>query len=145
MTRDSDAMTWKEKIASLTPPGRKSEQSPVRARIHANFDEIAAAKERGVTWQQLTDLFTSEGIVGADGEPLTADAVRSLFHSERYARGERRKRQPKKSTAQPQTQAPIPTRQPPPGTARDAVTFDPNDGAPADKPKPKFSGPAKPR
>jgi hypothetical protein len=97
MAKDPDTL-WKATIAAL-PAGSKRPSSTARLRVKTAFAEIAAAKARGVTWQRITDAFTADGIVGADGAPLTVDAVRSLFNAERYARGERPKRKAPKTPA----------------------------------------------
>lgn len=133
VTKD-DAMLWKQQISALSPAGQKQPHSPARARIHSAFDEIAEAKTRGVTWQQITDLLTADGIRTLEGEPLTADLVRALFHTERYARGLRRKRKSKAKAVQPVTQA----------QACEPASFDPAEGTVGDRPRPKF-GPARPR
>jgi hypothetical protein len=121
----------------------KHEQSPARVRIRKTYDEITAARLRGVSWRQIADLMNRDGITGTNGAPLTATNVRSLYAVEKASRGERRKRRTKKPVTQPQTRTPetIPT----PEQPRSAVPFDPNDGAPPDKPKPRFSGPSRPR
>jgi hypothetical protein len=133
-TKDDD-MQWKDKVASLAPTGSR-EHSPARARVHAAFDEIAAAKARGVTWQQLTDLLTADGVRGAEGETLTVDAVRSLFHAERYARGERRKRRTRKPPVPPPAQAvpaggAAPGRLPSRPSLHETLGDDPDDDPPA--------------
>lgn len=92
MAKDDDAMQWKERVQSLSPPPPRQDHSPARERINIAFDEITEAKKRGVTWQQFADLMNADGLRMANGEPLTADLIRSLYHSERYARGQPKKR-----------------------------------------------------
>ena len=133
MTKDRELMQWKEKVKALSPTPSKQEKSPARERISIAFEEITEAKARGVTWQQFADLMNADGIRTENGSLLTADIIRALYHSERYTKGLRKKRRPKKPAAQPQTPAATP-KQP-----AAAVQFDPNDSAPPDKPKPKFS------
>jgi hypothetical protein len=133
MTKDRELMLWKEKVKALSPTASKQEKSPARERISVGFEEVTEAKGRGVTWQQLASLMNTDGVRTEAGEPLTADIVRALYHSERYVRGLRKKRRPKK----PAAQAAMP--QLPRQQDRDTVAFDPGDGDPQDKPKPKFS------
>ena len=133
MTKD-DAMLWKQQVAALSPVAPKQPHSPARARIHIAFDEIAEAKKRGVTWQQITDLLTADGIRTLEGKPLSADLVRAVFHTERYARGLRRKRKTKAKAAQSVAQT----------QAYEPASFDPAEGTGDDRPRPKF-GPARPR
>jgi hypothetical protein len=115
---------------------KSTEPSEARAYIRANFDTIQSARQRGLTWAQITEALINAGVKAADGSPLQWRMLKSLFHAERYAtRGERRKRRTKKRGAQSRSPDPPATTQQP----RDAVPFDPNDGAPDDKPRPKFS------
>ncbi len=127
---------FKASLRALPAAKPKHEPSPARVRIRETYDDITAARARGVSWQQIADLMTRDGIMGTDGKPMTATKVNSLYAAEKATRGERRKRRTKKGVA------PGPTPQPPQPAAqqsRDAVAFDPGDGAPEGKPKPKFS------
>lgn len=85
---------FRARLAEMEPAGRRQEPSAARARIQETFDDLTAARKRGVAWQQIAALMTADGIKAADGEPLTPDEVKALYHAERYARGERRKRRP---------------------------------------------------
>ncbi|TPG45698.1 hypothetical protein EAH89_26215 [Roseomonas nepalensis] len=91
---------FRARLAEVEPAGRKQEPSAARARIQETFDDLTAARKRGVAWQQIAALMTADGIKAADGEPLTPDEVKALFHAERYARGERRKRRPNAGAAE---------------------------------------------
>lgn len=85
--------SFRAKLALIGGQGRKAEPSAARAEIRRAFADIKAARERAVTWQQITDLLTAEGLPG-----LTADKVRALYHAERRIQGERVKRRRRKPT-----------------------------------------------
>jgi hypothetical protein len=117
-------------LQALEPhSARVSEPSETRAYVRANFDTILAARERGVTWAQITKVLTDIGVKAPDGSPLQWRVLKSLYHAERYAMGGRPKRRKRKP--------PLP-RQPAPTQTREDVPFDPNDGTPDDKPTPRF-------
>jgi hypothetical protein len=130
---------FKASLRELPAAKPRHEQSPARVRIREAYSDITAARVRGVSWQQIADLMTRDGILGTDGEPITAAKVNSLYAAEKAARGERKRRAKKTPPRYPAgASPPLPL----PATAqqaRDAVPFDPNDGAPDDRPKPKFS------
>lgn len=117
-----------EMLGALTPHANRGAAEPSAARLYIreHFETLSAARDRGISWPQIAGVLAQAGVFAADGSALEWRTVSSLFHAERYARGERRKRRTKKSTTVAQ--------QP-----RDTLAFDPNDGAPPDKPKPKFS------
>lgn len=80
------------KLASIIPAGRGVLASDIRLRISEKFAEIEAARDRGVSWQQIADLMAADGVRGLDGKAPTQSTVRALFHAERYARGGKRKK-----------------------------------------------------
>ncbi|KAA5609604.1 hypothetical protein [Rhodovastum atsumiense] len=125
----SDA--FRARLRAMVPAGGRPEPSAARVRISETFDDIAAARARGVTWQQIADLFTADGLAAADGTPLTAGKLNSLYAAEKAARGGRRKkRRPKTPAASP----PVP------------AGADPVAPRPAPGPSParfRFSGPVK--
>jgi hypothetical protein len=82
------------RLAAAEPTHRGQEPSAARVRIREAFEDIAAARDRGLSWQQVTDALAAEGMRAADGGALTWRKVKALFHVERYARGGKRKRQP---------------------------------------------------
>lgn len=98
---------FRARLAEVEPAGRRQEPSAARALIQATFEDLTAARKRGVAWQQVAALMAADGIKAADGEPLTADEVRALYHAERYARGERRKRPTDAPKPRPRRVAPI--------------------------------------
>jgi hypothetical protein len=137
---------FKASLRDLPAAKPRHEQSPARARIREAYTDITAARARGVSWQQIADLMTREGITGTDGKPITAAKVNSLYAAEKATRGERRKPRAKKTTARAPVGASPPIQ--PAATPQqpgDAVPFDPGDGAPDDKPKPKFSVSSRPK
>ena len=107
------------RLASVKPASKGQGPSPARSRIRDTFDAMTAARKRGVTWAQITELLTADGIRATDDAPLTVDEVRALFHAERQLRLSRQspRKTPAKATAAP---APSPVRpevpEPPPGT-----------------------------
>jgi hypothetical protein len=117
---------FKAKLAKLAGAGMRPEPSAVRIRVQETFDEIAAAKGRNVTWQQIADLLNEEGLRTTDGSLLTANQVSAAYSSEKAARGERRRR-PKKQLVQ----TTAPAVQPPPLTGL---------AEPGDEPKPTRRG-----
>jgi hypothetical protein len=129
-------------LAAMTPHANRGAAEPSAARLYVrnHFATLSAARTRGITWPQIAYALAKAGVTATDGTQLEWRTVSSLFHSERYARGESRKRRTKKPVAPPLAPAPThrqtstTTQQP-----RDAVAFDPDDGAPGDKPPPKFS------
>jgi hypothetical protein len=85
-------------------PEDRAEASEARRYIRANFDAMTAARDRGVSWHQITDTMAAAGVGGANAEPLGWRQLKSLYHTERYARGGKRKRrkvQPKAKAATP--------------------------------------------
>ena len=94
----SDA--FKAKLAKLAGAGVRPGPSAVRVRVQDAFDEITAAKGRDVTWQQIAVLLNEEGLRATDGSPLTAKHVSAAYSSVKAARGEQRKRRPKKQPVQ---------------------------------------------
>jgi hypothetical protein len=102
-------------LEGLTPQANRGAAEPSAARLYIreHFETLLAARGRGITWPQIADVLAKAGVAADDGARLEWRTVSGLFHSERYARGERRKRRTKKPGAQPQTQAPVTTpRQP---------------------------------
>lgn len=93
----------RHRLASIEPASRGQDPSPARSRIRDTFDAMAAARKRGVTWAQVTGLLAAEGIKAADGDALTVDEVRALFHAERQLRLSRQNRwtRPKASPPEP--------------------------------------------
>ncbi len=135
MTKDQ-SNSLADQLRALHPHSERGAAEPSEARkyVRDHFDVIAAARERQLTWPQITQVLVDNGVKAADGAELEWRTLKSLFHAERYVKGGRRKRRPKKVSAQPVTQAPISA--PPP--------FDPTEGTTDDRPRPKF-GPARPR
>ena len=93
----SDA--FKAKLAKLAGAGVRPGPSAVRVRVQDAFDEFSA-KGRDVTWQQIAVLLNEEGLRATDGSPLTANQVSVAYSSVKAARGEQRKRRPKKQPVQ---------------------------------------------
>lgn len=80
-------------------PADRADASEARRHIRANFDAMTAARDRGVSWQQITDTMTAAGVRAENGDPLDWRQLKSLFHTERYARGGKRKRRAVKPKA----------------------------------------------
>ena len=74
------------------PGAAKAEPSEPRLHIRKHFDAMTAARGRGVSWQQITAAMAAAGVRGAGAAELGWRQVKSLYHAERYARGEKRKR-----------------------------------------------------
>jgi hypothetical protein len=64
-----DAFT--AKLASITPAGHGMIASDIRLRISNRFAEIEAARERGVSWQQIAELMAVDGLRYLDGNMPT--------------------------------------------------------------------------
>lgn len=80
---------------------------------------MTAARKRGVTWSQITELLTAEGIKATDGEPLTVNEVRALYHAEHKFRLSKRKGgvgEPKVATSAPTSPTRPEALDPPPVT-----------------------------
>jgi hypothetical protein len=74
-----------------------AEPSDARQYLRDNFDTISAARDRGLTWPQITRaIVESSGVRAADGSALEWRVLKSLFHAERYSRGVKRKHRPKR-------------------------------------------------
>ena len=100
-----EAMEPRSERASTVP-------SETRAYIRANFDTIQAARQRGLTWPQITAVLIESDVKAPDGSPLQWRVLKSLFHAERYViGGKRQRRKPVKPP--PKQQSPISTLQPP--------------------------------
>lgn len=95
----------RRRLASIEPASRGQDPSPARSRIRDTFDAMAAARKRGVTWAQITGLLAADGIKAADGEPLTVDEVRALFHAERQLRLSRQNRRTRPEASPPEPPA----------------------------------------
>ena len=104
------------------PGAAKAEPSEPRLHIRKHFDAMTAARGRGVSWQQITAAMAAAGVRGAGAAELGWRQVKSLYHAERYARGEKRKRRkpapklakaeataPARQTAEASRPAPVPT------------------------------------
>jgi hypothetical protein len=79
-----------------------AEPSEARQYLRDNFDTISAARDRGLTWPQITQAIVERsGVRAADGSELGWRTFKSLFHAERYSRGVKRKHRPKKPVAPP--------------------------------------------
>jgi hypothetical protein len=85
---------FRARLADLEPAPRRQAPSAARIRIRGAFEAITAARGRGVSWQQVAELMTADGVRAADGAPLTAGEVKALYHVEKYARGGTRRRRP---------------------------------------------------
>jgi hypothetical protein len=98
------------RLAAMNPVSTRKGPSRARAHIRNEFDAIIEARARGITWRQISGAMIADGLTGADGEVLTADEVRAMFHNERASRGLRKKRRTKRPAAPlPQLQAgPVP-------------------------------------
>ena len=94
-------------------PADRADASEARRYIRANFDAMTAARGRGVSWQQITDTMTAAGVRAENGDPLTWRQLKSLFHTERYARGGKRTRRTAKPKA-PRAGQPAPAPRPEP-------------------------------
>lgn len=81
------------------PGAAKAEPSKPRLHIREHFDAMTSARGRGVSWQQITAAMAASGVRGAGATGLGWRQVKSLYHAERYARGEKRKR--RKPTPKP--------------------------------------------
>jgi hypothetical protein len=92
---------FRTRLHGLSPARSMQEQSAARLRIRETFDDITTVRARGVTWQQIADLMTADGILATNGEPLTAAKVNALYAIEKAARGGRRRRRTKARPAQP--------------------------------------------
>ena len=90
MTEDSDDLATR--LANLTPAARQRDTSAVRRKIRDTFKTIAAARDRGVTWAQITEVLAADGARTSDGTIPTQHEVRALYHLERYSQGGKRKR-----------------------------------------------------
>lgn len=97
-------------LAALEPADR-ADASEARRYIRANFDAMTAARGRGVSWGQITDAMTAAGVRAENGDPLTWRQLKSLFHTERYARGGKRKRRAAMPKA-PRAEQPAPAPEP---------------------------------
>lgn len=78
---------------------QKAEGKPVRGapsslRLHIrdNLASLVAARGRGVSWQQITDVMTAAGVRAPGGGRLTWRKVAVLFHAEQREKDPKRKR-----------------------------------------------------
>ena len=90
MTEDSDDLA--ARLANLAPAAHQRDTSAVRRKIRNTFETIAAARDRGVTWAQITEVLAADGARTSDGTVPTQHEVRALYHLERYSQGGKRKR-----------------------------------------------------
>lgn len=85
-----------ERIAGLKRGATGHDLSPARRRIRDTFRVIRAARDRGVTWQQITDELNAEIAAAGEGGPVTVGMVRALYSAERKLR---EKGKPEKAAA----------------------------------------------
>lgn len=112
------------------PGAAKAEPSEPRLHIREHFDAITAARGRGVSWRQIAAAMAAAGVRGAGAAELGWRQVKSLYHAERYARGEKRKRR-KPTPKPPKAETPAPARRAAEGSRPAAVPT-----APASAPAP---------
>jgi hypothetical protein len=121
-------------LAELQPePGGKVEASEARLYIRANFDEMTAARDRRVTWQQIAEVMKRAGVVRQPGAPLDWRQVKALYHAEKYARDEAAKRA---ANPKPSKQRKGRARRPREPLGPLLITPEPEGAATAPKPRP---------
>jgi hypothetical protein len=62
------------------------EPSALREHVAAVFDQLAAERERGATWDGLAAPFAALGILTAEKKAPTGVDLKNAWHAERYAR-----------------------------------------------------------
>ena len=107
--QDDDGL--RDMLAGLAPEphARRSVPTDLRKRIRDDYDAIQAARQREVTWQQITLAMVKAGVRASDGSEPSWRTVMSAYHAERYTRGEKRQRR-RKSTPTPETSPLVPPR-----------------------------------
>ena len=95
--------------------GVKADPSALRLYIRDNFASMLAARERGVSWQQIADVMVDAGVRAPDGSDLTWRKVAVLFHAERQGKGRKKTRtMARKPAPPPPTGPPSPSPPRPP-------------------------------
>jgi hypothetical protein len=139
MTNKDTKPVLEDLLGAIQPHTNRGAAEPSEARLYIreHFNTLVAARGRGISWPQIADVLAQAGLTAADGSRLEWRTVNSLFHAERYSRGEKRKRRPKKSTATPATPAAsAPTPQPKP---KAAMAFEPIEQEDEPEKKPLFT------
>jgi hypothetical protein len=72
--------------------GVRAHPSALRLYIRDNYPSLVAARDRGVSWQQIAEVMAAAGVRAPDGSPLTWRRLAVLFHAERYDKDPKRKR-----------------------------------------------------
>ena len=93
--------------------GTRTDPSALRLHIRDNFPSVLAARARGVSWQQITEVMAAAGVRASDGSDLTWRKVATLFHTERYERNPKPKRRAARKRSTPAAAA-VPSSPPPP-------------------------------
>ena len=104
MNKKDEKRVLEEMLSALTPHANRGAAEPSAARLYIreHFEALSAARDRGISWPQIAGVLAQARVFAADGSVLEWRTISSLFHAERYARGERRKRRSKKPVSQPQ-------------------------------------------
>lgn len=98
MPANADTRSVLDRLRDLTQNRSRGATEPSAGRRHvvAHFDAITEARSRRVTWQQIAKALAESGIRDEDGSEIGWSSLKNLYHAERYARSERRKRRSKK-------------------------------------------------
>ena len=110
MPASTDSHSVSDRLKALEPDRLEGVTAPSAQRrlVVAHFEAIAEARSRRVTWQQIAKALAECGIRDEEGGEIGWPSLKNLYHAERYARGERRKRRAKKP--QPAAQQATPAR-----------------------------------
>lgn len=109
----SEQEAFKIALSTLRGNSRAPETSKLRLAVRDGFAEIAAARKRGATWQQVADTLAAAGVPAMCGAAPSAAMVAAAYHAERYARGGRRNSQRGMKPSHVQPAPPIPSPVPP--------------------------------
>ena len=96
VSADNRSMSDRLKALAQKRPRGATEPSAGRRHVVAHFEAIAEARSRRVTWQQIAEALAEGGVRDDEGGEIGWLSLKNLYHAERYARGERRKRRSKK-------------------------------------------------
>lgn len=130
------------------PRAARADTSDLRLYIRDNFASMLAARGRGASWQQITEVMAAAGVRAPDGSDLQWRKVAISFHMERYERDKRKRRTPRPkvrrgaapSPVRPEALGPPPVTPTRPGV-REGATPDPETSeSPAPAPAPEAEG-----
>lgn len=96
MTNDDDARSTLDAVKATLQSRSGGRRSPLFQWMYRHHDELAEMfAEARPNWSQITEVLTSRGFTGTEGQPLQPESVRKLWHKVRQAKEKTAGRKPK--------------------------------------------------